>query len=206
MKKLLLLCTSLFATMAQAQNFSVGIRSGVDFLKGDIGQISSFVVKRVVWNNGLFARYESKKHIALEAGASTFFFRSPRLLVEDYYTEEKVTDYYKMSRVYAYDFRMQYGFRCGRSRALMNYPGIVISVLQEDMTEYADRQNRTTGEVRTDQQKLVAYNFRGGVEDLVRYSISNHVQVHALLGYWWSTQPDQMQRSVSGQFGAAWKF
>ena len=203
----LFFCFFLSVINANAQSYSLGLRSGASFLRGDYGSRVAGGARTTVWDKDVFARYESKGHFAFEIGMSTFKLEAPLYDIDyGFGNDYRLVANYKKSTFYAVDLRIQYGFACSRSKRLMNYPGIIISPMQEDLAEYTEVQNIVSGTTSTTRYTDQNVGIAGGLEDLIRYSLTKHIQLNGLASYKWSTLQEQVRTCFSAQLGAAWKF
>ena len=214
---LLAVVAFLITTTVHAQGFSAGARSGIGLWKGEVYNewtFSNEVQGQTLWEKEVFLRYETKGHLAFELGVNqvetdykgvvyglcgtglpaNYSYISDRSIIEKYY---------------GINLRVQYGLSCPHVPRLRNYPGIAISPTIRVMEDEASLRNVSTAGVSDGGKITTTTNdlkMQLGFEDVIRYQLSKHVDIHSLITYKYIVGGNVLQRAFAFQAGLAYRF
>jgi hypothetical protein len=213
MKVIIVSVLLLTTTVSQAQRFSAGMRSGIGLWKGSIynnGQPQGYVERNTTWEKELFIRYESGRHFAYEVGVSTVngvqqgvpygFCGTGGSMFTESINAIKVNEQY-----YSLNLRIQYGINCKHIRGLSNYPGVAIApTLQVYETKYLLSDGMR--EYYSDSYNNKAVVMQYALEDMVRYQVSKHVDIHSIIACRFNNNGSLLKHAFTMQAGIAYRF
>ena len=211
MKGLLLALALLSATIAGAQQFSVGARTGIGLWRGsaydsEMGLPNGNTLQSL-WEKEIFFRLEPVGRFAYEAGFMHFAAEGSKFLgcpvggAETYLESGTIRH-----RYYGLNLRAQYNLSGPQMKKLSHFAGVALTP-QLHVAATTDRfSNMSTEESYIVQSNIYEASFGFAIEDMLRYRLSNHFDLHSLIACRGNVNSTLLVHGFTMQLGAAYRF
>lgn len=212
MKASLLLLALTVSTLAQAQHFSGGLRSGVGYWRGtSFSQEtrSSESQRKAVWEKEAFLRYEPAGHFAFEVGLMHHQAQTPAyfndILCASPLPTEVVQNRNIRDRFYGLNLRVQYKFGQTCIKGLTHAAGVALTpgINDERTTDrvynsLADGHHTTISDSRS-----IRLGF--AFEYLAQYNLTSRINLQSLAACRANTNNIRLVHGMTWQLGVGYR-
>jgi hypothetical protein len=218
MKAILLAALISIPSIATAQSWSAGMRTGIGCYNGTSysKNVEGEKAHQYAWEKEAFLRYDTKKGLGFEVGLgqTTEKFNSVVDCGSIASSDVIQSGTNTRNHYYGLNLRAQYTLpscpsmgNCPLMSRLSHSPGVVVAptlIASEtsDIYHHTTSDSYTSENIRNE-KKL---NIQVGIEDLIRYNINKHFDLQNLVGYRFNPGGTILRHGFTTQLGLAYRF